>query len=176
MRAGALFSVVAFSTSIPFTSAALACSVCGCDPAAGTLGFERPSTSSLRLAVEDRYLSKESGGGEDAESEREDRLLLRAQYSPIAPLVLQLEVPYFIFKNHLNAEGVRDDSATGLGDLTIGARYELPRVGLAAPHVAALTGTPNTPTGPNARHLPGDEPDEHIQLGTGSWDGLAGIS
>src|SRR3954471_1456203 len=176
MRARAIVLVGVFSLSIVVALPALACSICGCDPAAGTLGFERPSTSSLRLAVEDRYLSKESGGGDDAESEREDRLLLRAQYSPIAPLVLQVELPYFLFKKHLDAAGLRDDTATGLGDVTVGARYELLRVGLDARHVVALTGTLKMPTGTNARHLPGQGPDEHIQHGAGSWDGLTGIS
>jgi hypothetical protein len=176
MRARALVFVGMLSITTLVAVPALACSVCGCDPAAGTLGLDRPSASSLRLAIEDRYLAKESGTGGEAESEREDRLLLRAQYSPLAPLVLQVEVPYFVFKNHLNAAGVRDDSATGLGDVTLGARYELLRVGLEARHVVALTGTVKAPTGPNARHLPDEAPDEHIQLGTGSWDGLAGIS
>jgi hypothetical protein len=174
VRVVLFLSVLSISTVVALP--AVACSVCGCDPAAGTLGFDRPSASSLRLAVEDRYLAKESGEGDAAESEREDRLLLRAQYSPLAPLVLQVEVPYFIFKNHLNAAGIRDDSATGLGDVTVGARYELLRLGLAARHVVALTGTLKAPTGPNARHLGDQPPDEHIQLGTGSWDGLAGIS
>jgi hypothetical protein len=174
VRAIVIGAVLSLSTVVALP--ALACSVCGCDPAAGTLGFDRPSASSLRLSIEDRYLAKESGEGAAAESEREDRLVLRAQYSPLAPLVLQVEVPYFIFKNHLDAAGIRDDSATGLGDVTLGARYELLRVGLAARHVVALTGTLKAPTGPNARHLPGEPPDEHIQLGTGSWDGLAGIS
>jgi hypothetical protein len=176
MRARAVVFVAVVSLSGVASLPALACSICGCDPAAGTLGLDRPSARSLRLAIEDRYLAKESGTGDEAESEREDRLLLRAQYSPLAPLVLQVEVPYFLFKNHLNARGVRDDRATGLGDVTFGARYELLRVGLDARHVVALTGTVKAPTGPNARHLPGEEPDEHIQLGTGSWDGLAGIS
>jgi Putative MetA-pathway of phenol degradation len=176
MRERAVVFVAVLWMSAVLSLPALACSICGCDPAAGTLGLDRPSASSLRVAIEDRYLSKESGGGDEAESEREDRLLLRAQYSPAAPLVFQVEVPYFVFKNHLDAAGVRDDSATGLGDVTVGARYELLRVGLQARHVVALTGTLKMPTGPNARHLPGEEPDEHIQLGTGSWDGLAGIS
>ncbi|MFL5246541.1 MAG: transporter [Myxococcales bacterium] len=176
MRAGALFSVVAFSISIPFTSGALACSVCGCDPAAGTLGFDRPSTRSLRVGVEDRYLQKESGAGDEAESEKENRLLGRVQYSPLAPLVLQVEVPYFLFKYHYDSTGARDDNAQGLGDVTVGARYEVLRVGLDARHVVALTGTVKTPTGPNNRSLPGEEPDEHIQLGTGSWDGMVGAS
>jgi hypothetical protein len=176
MRARALSLVAAFSISMLFTSAALACSVCGCDPAAGTLGFDRPSASSLRVAVEDRYLQKESGAGDEAESEKENRLLGRIQYSPLAPLVLQVEVPYFIFKYHYDATGARDDNAQGLGDVTLGARYEVLRVGLDARHVVALTGTLKTPTGANNRHLPGEEPDEHLQLGTGSWDGLVGAS
>jgi hypothetical protein len=168
--------VAVVSVCTLFTSAALACSVCGCDPAAGTLGFDRPSASSLRVSLEDRYLQKESGTADDAESEKEDRLLGRVQYSPFAPLVLQVEVPYFIFKYHYDATGARDDNAQGLGDVTLGARYELLRVGLDAHHVVALTGVLKTPTGPNDRHLPGAEPDEHIQLGTGSWDGLVGAS
>jgi len=171
----ALFSLSSLGFLLP--SPARACSVCGCDPAAGTLGFDRPSSQSLRVGLEDRYLSKESGSGDAAESEREDRLVLRAQYSPVAPLVFQLEVPWFIFKNHLNAQGLRDDSATGLGDLAVSARYELLRMGLEARHVVALTGTLKLPTGPNARLLPGaTEPDEHTQLGTGTWDGIAGLS
>ena len=156
-------SGVAFLLSTLFPSSVFACSICGCDPAAGTLGFERPGTRSLRLAIEDRYLFKESGAGNDAESEREDRLLLRAQYSPLAPIVLQLEVPYFIFKNHLNSTGFKDDGATGLGDVTLGARYEVLRVGLDARHVVALTATLKTPTGPNARHLSGQDPDEQTE-------------
>ena len=176
MRASAAgFVGSALLLSTVFTSPVLACSVCGCDPAAGTLGFDRPSASNLRAAIEDRYLQKESGEGGEAESERENRLQLRAQYSPLAPLVLQVEVPYFIYKNHLNSAGQRDDSATGLGDVTVGARYELVRLGLQARHVFAVTGMLKTPTGANDRALEG-EVDEHIQLGTGSWDTLWGLS
>jgi hypothetical protein len=173
MRASAAVFVVALSLST--VSPVLACSVCGCDPAAGTLGFDRPSSSNLRVAIEDRYLQKESGEGPEAESERENRLQLRGQYSPLAPLVLQVEVPYFLYKNHLDSAGVRDDSATGLGDVTVGARYELMRLGLQARHVLAVTGMLKTPTGANNRALEG-EVDEHIQLGTGSWDTLWGLS
>ena len=43
-------------------------SVCGCDPAASTLGMDRPSLQSLRVQLEDRYLAKESGASNSAES------------------------------------------------------------------------------------------------------------
>jgi hypothetical protein len=153
-----------------------ACSVCGCDPAAGTLGLDRPSTRDLRVALEDRYLWKESGVGSDAEKEREDRLLLRVQYAPARRLVLQAEVPWFMFRDHLDGDGVRDDRATGLGDASVGASAEILRIGLEARHVVALTGSLKLPTGANGRRLGLKEPDEHLQLGTGSWDELLGAS
>ena len=156
---------------------ALACSVCGCDPAASTLGLDRPSNGSFRFALEDRVLQKESGTGDDAESERENRILLRAQYAPFHSVVLQAEVPYFTWKRHLNAEGVNDDTAQGFGDATLGARFELFRSGIEARHVLSLLGSLKMPTGANSRVVKGeDAPDEHIQLGTGSWDQTVGLS
>jgi len=156
---------------------ALACSVCGCDTAASTLGLDRPSNGSFRFALEDRVLQKESGTGDDAESERENRIVLRAQYAPIHSLVLQAEVPYFTWKRHLNAEGFNDDTAQGFGDASVGARFELFRSGIEARHVLSLLGSLKMPTGANARVAKGeDAPDEHIQLGTGSWDQTVGLS
>jgi len=156
---------------------ALACSVCGCDPAASTLGLDRPSNGSFRFALEDRVLQKESGTGDDAESERENRILLRAQYAPIHSLVLQADVPYFTMKRHLNADGVNDDTAQGFGDASVGARFELFRSGIEARHVLSLLGSLKMPTGANSRVVKGeDAPDEHIQLGTGSWDQTVGLS
>ena len=152
-----------------------ACSVCGCDPSAGTLGLERPGASSLRIALEDRYLAKESGAAEDRESEREDRLVLRAQYAPAPRLVFQVELPWFLWKRHLDAGGAQDDDARGLGDAALAARVEVLRLGLEARQVLAVTGTLKLPTGDNARR-PLGAPDEHLQLGTGSLDGLLGVS
>src|SRR5207248_4429819 len=80
MRVRAVVFVAVLSIPALLGLPALACSICGCDPAAGTLGLDRPSASSLRLAIEDRYLAKESWTAGKAESEREDRLLLRAQF------------------------------------------------------------------------------------------------
>ncbi len=158
----------------------LACSVCGCDPSAGTLGLERPSMSDLRLAVENRYLQKESGSVEDGsrEGEREDRIGLRLQYSPPLPrLSLQLEVPIYAWKIHTGANGIDDDTNRGLGDVALAARYEFLHLGGAVPrHVVAITGTLKAPTGDNAHFAAVDvTPDEHKQIGTGSWDELLAL-
>jgi hypothetical protein len=171
-------ALVAFVTVVSLSvNSARACSICGCDPATSSLGLDRPSNGSFRFALEDRYLSKESGAGDTAESERENRILLRAQYAPMHSLVLQAEVPYFTWKRHLNSLGVNDDTAQGFGDATVGARFELFRSGLEARHVFALLGTLKLPTGANARVVKGeDAPDEHIQLGSGTWDQLIGVS
>ena len=148
--------VIAFAVALLLSKPLLACSVCGCDPAAGTLGLDRPGVHSLRLAIEDRYFSKESGAGDGAESERENRLLLRTQFAPLERLVVHAELPWYVFKRHLNALGEQDDNATGIGEVTLAARYELLRVGIEARNVVAVIGQLKLPTGPNARHLPGE--------------------
>ncbi len=178
MRSCAFLATVAsVSLLILGSTPSQACSVCGCDPAAGTLGVDRPSAQSMRVLLEDRYLYKESGTADAAESEREDRLSLRAQYSPWTPLTLQIELPFYLWKNHLDSSGAQDDSAHGLSDISLGARYELLRLGGLTPrHVLAVTGFLKLPTGSNDRHLPGATPDEHIQLGTGTFDAIGGLS
>jgi hypothetical protein len=154
---------------------ARACSICGCDPSSGTLGLDRPSSGDMRLALEDRYLYKESGTGDAYEGERENRALLRLQYAPLNLLTVQVELPFYAWKTHLDASGVIDDRAHGLGDVLIGARYELWRMGGLMPrHVLAVVGTIKTPSGANDRGTPGAI-DEHKQLGTGTWDEQIGL-
>jgi hypothetical protein len=159
----------------------LACSVCGCDPSGGTLGLERPSSGDLRLAVEDRYLQKESGSVDDQtrEGEREDRIGLRFQYSPPVPrLSFQVDVPFYAWKAHYGVSGSQDDTNQGLSDLALSARYELLHFGGAVPrHVVSLTGTLKTPTGSNSHLAAVDNgvPDEHKQIGTGTWDEMLGV-
>src|SRR4051794_27622835 len=83
----------------------LACSVCGCDPAALTVGLDRPSNQSVRLALEDRYLTKESGEAEEFEGERENRMTMRAQLAAAKSFVAQLEIPYYLWREHRGANG-----------------------------------------------------------------------
>ncbi|MGZ6142104.1 MAG: hypothetical protein ACXWLM_02140 [Myxococcales bacterium] len=157
-----------------------ACSVCGCDPSGGTLGLDRPSQGDLRLGVENRYLQKESGavGEGTREGEREDRLDLRLQYAPPVPrLSFQLEVPIYAWKAHYGLDSALDDTTRGLSDIALTARYEVLKLGGLVPrHVLALTATVKAPTGDNSHLAPvdGGMVDEHKQVGTGSWDGIAG--
>jgi putative salt-induced outer membrane protein YdiY len=179
MRASALL----FALSIPLflSKASQACSVCGCDPSGGTLGLDRPTMRDVRLALENRYLWKESGSVDEGtrEGERENRLGLRAQYSPPVPrLSMQFDVPY-TWKVHYGVSGEQDDTNQGLGDVSLTGRWEALWFGGVVPrHVVALLGTLKAPTGSNAHLAPidGDVVDEHKQIGTGTWDELVGIS
>ena len=177
-----LAMILASSMSMFVSNTALACSVCGCDPSGGTLGLDRPSMSDARLAVEDRYLWKESGSVNDntREGERENRINLRAQYSPPVPgLSMQLDVPFYAWKAHYGVDGSQDDTNQGLGDVSLTARWEALSFGGAVPrHVIALLGTLKAPTGSNTHLAPIDGVvfDEHKQVGTGTWDEFVGIS
>ena len=159
----------------------LACSVCGCDPSGGTLGLDRPTSGDLRLAVEDRYLQKESGSVDDGsrEGEREDRIGVRFQYSPPVPrLSFQLEVPFYAWKAHYGVTGLQDDTSQGLSDVALTARWEALHFGGVVPrHVVALFGTLKAPTGSNNHFAAVDngQVDEHKQIGTGTWDEMLGV-
>jgi len=183
MRARAtLVFVFALGSVFIGVHSAEACSVCGCDPSSGTLGLDRPSMLDARLAVENRYLWKESGTVADntREGEREDLISLRSQYSPPVPrLSLQLDVPFYAWKAHYGVSGLQDDTNQGLGDVSLTARWEALYFGGAVPkHVIALLGTLKAPTGNNTHLAPidGGAFDEHKQIGTGTWDEFVGIS
>ena len=159
---------------------AQACSVCGCDPSGGTLGLDRPTQGDLRVAIEDRYLQKESGSTLDGsrEGEKEDRINLRLQYSPPVPrLSFEFALPLYAWKQHLGLTNTVDDTTRGLSDVVLAARYEVLKLGGLVPrHVVALTVAIKAPTGSNT-HLAGIDNgiyDEHKQLGSGSWDELIG--
>jgi hypothetical protein len=180
MRVLALLFTFSISLLVPRPSRA--CSVCGCDPSSGTLGLDRPTPGDLRLAIEDRYLWKESGSVADdtREGEREDRIALRAQYSPPVPrLSFQVDVPFYAWKAHYGVDGLQDDTNQGLGDVSLTARWEALWFGGVVPrHVVALLGTIKAPTGSNSHlaAIDGGVVDEHKQIGTGSWDEMIGIS
>jgi hypothetical protein len=176
MRTFALVSTLAFAL---VSTPVLACSVCGCDPSGGNLSLDRPAESELRVSIEDRYLAKESGDGDEHEGEKEDRINLRVQYAPPIPrLSLQLEVPIYAWKAHYGTDGLKDDTTQGLSDVSLTARYEFLHFE-GWRHVFALLGTVKAPTGANDHFAAIDGPgviDEHKQIGTGTWDETVGLS
>jgi len=182
MRACVL--VVFASAALTFAlRPAFACSICGCDPSGGTLGLDRPSPRDLRIALEGRYLQKESGADTAAESEKEGRTLLRLQYSPVRRLAFGFEMPFYAWKNHYDNTGFMDENAHGLADVLLGARSEVLQLGGLVPrHTLAVSYALKMPTGNNAFVAPVDVGvggtityDEHKQLGSGSWDHLLGL-
>jgi hypothetical protein len=160
------------------SSPVLACSVCGCDPSGGNLSLDRPVESEMRFSVEDRYLAKESGTGEEHEGEKEDRINLRFQYSPPIPrLSFQLDVPIYAWKAHYGDTGNQDDTTQGISDISLTGRYELLHID-GYRHVFSVLGGLKAPTGANSHLAPIDEGniDEHKQIGTGTWDEFVGLS
>jgi hypothetical protein len=176
MRTLALLSALAFAlVSRPL----FACSVCGCDPSGGNLSLDRPAENELRLSMEDRYLAKESGEGDEHEGEKEDRIDMRVQYTtPLPRLSLQLDVPIYAWKAHYGSDGLKDDTTQGISDLALTARYEFLHIG-GFKHVFSLLGTVKAPTGANDHIAVGIDdpnvPDEHKQIGTGTWDETVGL-
>ncbi len=106
------------------------------------MGLDRPSTGSVRVGLEDRYLVKESGADADFEGERENRMTLRAQFSPAKSFVAAIEAPFFLWREHRGADGKVDDTAHGLGDVQLTGRYELIRAGGYVPRHASTRSTP----------------------------------
>lgn len=126
----------------------------------------------LILAILVCLHTKESGEAEEFEGERENRLMLRAQFAAAKSVVVQVEAPFYLWREHRGSAGAVDDTAHGLGDLQVTGRYELLRTGGFVPkHVLAVTGTLKLPTGASDR-LDGDP---HLQLGSGSWDSVLGL-
>jgi hypothetical protein len=171
---------VGFAAGLSLARPLFACSVCGCDPSGGNLSLDRPPENELRLSIEDRYLAKESGAGDEREGEKEDRIDARFQYAPHIPrLSFQLDVPIYAWKAHYGSDGVKDDTTEGLSDISLTARYELLHL-RGFRHTFSIVGGIKAPTGNNS-HIaafvddPGT-PDEHKQIGTGTWDESIGLS
>jgi len=94
-RAALVFIFVLGSGFIGRVHSALACSVCGCDPPQGRWGWTGRSRTPYGLPSRTGFFTKESGAGDAAESEREDRALLRLQYAVLPDLIVQGELPVY---------------------------------------------------------------------------------
>jgi hypothetical protein len=157
--------------------AASACATCACgDPTLTSMGTEQPFAGRLRLAATVRAWGMTEGeAGQDAVTLRELRMDVAASYAPVRWLFLSATLP-------LQARGVRDVSLArerswGPGDLEISAKAYVFRDREFSPdHLVSVLVGAELPTSPMVHDAQGRPLSLDAQLGTGSWDPLAGLA
>ncbi len=156
---------------------ALACATCACgDPTLTSMGTEQPFAGRLRLATTVRTWGQTQGeAAVDAVSLRELRMDLSAAYAPRSWLILSATLP-------LQARRVQDvslmrEQGWGPGDMEVAAKAYVFRDKEFSPHhLLGLVAGARLPTSPTLHDAAGDPLSIDAQLGTGSWDPLAGLS
>lgn len=156
---------------------ARACATCACgDPTLTSMGTEQPFSGRLRLATTVRTWGQTQGeAAVDAVSLRELRMDLSAAYAPRSWLILSATLP-------LQARRVQDVSLMrergwGPGDLEVAAKAYVFRDKEFSPHhLLGIVAGARVPTSPTLHDAAGDPLSIDAQLGTGSWDPLAGLS
>lgn len=137
------------------------------------MGFEKPFTHRLRIALETR-------AGLHADPSSDERTLisrttLSVSYSPTNWLSAAAQIP---FAAAVTQAPTREDrSVYGLGDLEVMVRVLPLRERRFAPrHLAGGLLGLKFPTGPRRTDSTGYPAPEDMQPGSGSWDGLFGLS
>lgn len=156
---------------------ARACATCACgDPTLTSMGTEQPFAGRLRLATTVRAWGQTQGeAAVDAVSLRELRMDLSAAYAPRSWLILSATLP-------LQARSVRDvslmrEQGWGPGDLEVAAKAYVFRDKAFSPnHLLGVLVGARLPTSPTLHAADGTALSIDAQLGTGSWDPLAGLS
>jgi hypothetical protein len=157
--------------------AAWACATCACgDPTLTSMGTEQPFSGRLRLSTQLRTWGQTVGrDGEDALRLREARMDVAAAYAPLPWLFLAANLP-------LQAREVRDVSLArergwGLGDVELSAKaFLFMDKAFSADHLFSVLAGMKLPTSPVLRAEDGTVLNLDTQLGSGSWDPLAGVA
>jgi len=157
--------------------AAFACATCACgDPTLTSMGTEQPFAGRLRLAATVRAWGMTTGEAAlDGVTLRELRMDVAASYAPTRWLFLSATLP-------LQARGVRDVSLArerswGPGDLEVSAKAYVFRDREFSPdHLVSVLVGMELPTSPTVHDAQGRPLSLDAQLGTGSWDLLAGLA
>lgn len=157
--------------------AAWACATCACgDPTLTSMGTEQPFSGRLRLSSTLRAWGQTVGqDGEDALRLRELRMDVAAAYAPLPWLFLSATLP-------LQAREVRDVSLArergwGVGDVELSAKaFLFQDKAFSADHLFSVLAGVKLPTAPVLRAEDGTELNLDTQLGSGSWDPLAGVA
>jgi hypothetical protein len=156
---------------------ARACASCGCgDPTLTALGIEKPSRNRLRASLELRHRIDVVGvAGVDQLHLGEQRLDGQLAYAPHERLFLAVGLA--TFRRDLTYDGGLQRQTWGVGDLELRMKAFLWQDRpFASRHLLALLAAVKLPTAaverrPNGRPLPVE-----LQPGSGSVDGLGGLS
>lgn len=158
-------------------SSALACSTCGCgDPTLTPLGTEKPYENRVRASLELRLRTEELGRANvDRISMQESRLAAYLAWAPHERVFLLLTTPLIhrtvTYVNEARAEML------GLADIDLRVKGFVAQDSSAFPkHLLAISAGLKLPTTPLRRGADGAWLPMELQMGTGSWDPLLGVS
>jgi hypothetical protein len=179
MKARPWLGALAVATTV--SSPAWACSICRCgDPTFNALGNEGVAQTGLRLALDWDQVEKTQGPANERDSIRERRTTLLVAYGLSEKASLYARIPYSERdltetedgeSEHTHGSGLADPEI--YGQLRLWASRFEGDVGVRA-QVFAVAGI-KTAWGENNLSHEGERLDEHVQPGTGSTDGFAGL-
>jgi len=174
-RDAGVLALVLFAVSSP--APVRACAACACgDPTLTVMGAQQPFEGRLRVALDLQYRSDALGrDGVDRVELNEERMTLSVAYAPSRWLMLSLAVP--TVRREISDVTLATDTVWGLSDLELRARAFVFRDRALAPrHLLALVGGVRVPTGRLERDASGEYRAPELQVGTGSFDPLGGVS
>ncbi|MGB5704006.1 MAG: hypothetical protein WBM48_14385 [Polyangiales bacterium] len=171
------WAIAALVAPMWIASGASACGTCSVgDPTLTVVGFEQPKASRVRTSAALRHRSDSIGeSGVDELTLSEQRMELAGAYSPTDRLSLYLMMP--LVHRLITEVNLAEANVWAPGDLDFRVRGVVWRDRKFAPrHLVSVIGGLEFPTssieyGPEGRPLPLE-----FQVGTSSWDPIAGAS
>jgi hypothetical protein len=156
---------------------AAACGTCGCgDPTLTAFGTEKPFENRLRASLELRLRSEEIGRARvDQISMQEGRLDGHLAWAPHERVFLLLTAP--LIRREVRYVNEAKAVAAGLGDVELRLKGFVAQDAPAFPrHLLAINAGLRLPTAPRQERADGTRLPMEMQMGSGSWDPLLGVS
>ncbi len=153
-----------------------ACAICSAgDPTLTSIGVERLFQGRLRASSIVEFRNYSQGvNAVDRQSVDEIRTDLGLSYVPHRRWAFTLMLP--VVHKKLTTVSERTQSATGLGDLWLAARFVLwQQDNRSSSHIVSFSGGLRFPTGPELKLPNGHVAPHEIQPGTGTWTPTLGL-
>ena len=170
-------ATAALLTPLWIASAAAACGTCSVgDPTLTVVGFEQPKASRVRTSAAIRHRSDSIGETElDRLTLSEQRMELAGAYSPTDRVSFSLMMP--LVHRLITEVNLAEASIWAPGDLDLRIRGVVWRDRKFAPrHLVSLISGLEFPTSSIEYDTDGRTLPLEFQVGTGSWDPIAGTS